>query len=131
MLAFLRFQVLSLACDRAQKPSPLCSLFPKNFLRGSFFYVAADTKVECYAHPQHRPCTEGQNQEPPDHPHDALGYQNKAGTCVREWISATPQLGMAWYEFPRSGTGLRIVLAAATSAPCTSSRPRTEPGRAR
>src|ERR1700758_3032544 len=42
-------------------------------------HVAANTKKERDSHPEHESRAHGQNQEPPDHPHDALAYQMTRG----------------------------------------------------
>jgi hypothetical protein len=45
------------------------------------FHVAAHTKIESHANPQQNCRAEGKNQEPPEHPHDGLGYQNEVSTA--------------------------------------------------
>ena len=43
---------------------------------GTRFHVAPHAQICCYTRPEHRPGANGENQEPPRHSHDGLGYQN-------------------------------------------------------
>jgi len=41
--------------------------------------MPANAKIGGNTRPQHRSCAEGEDQKPPNHSHNVLGYQNAVG----------------------------------------------------
>jgi hypothetical protein len=72
---------------------PLRSIFAVGFSGGCFLHMASYPEVGRESDQRHRDGAQGQDQEQPDHPHDALGYQKeieRAPRCGREmWARAS------------------------------------------